>query len=293
MNQHFISIMQTPGYAGTDPVRISLEDAIHKLWADEKNLKSEKGKGRLMSMGYHSDRTELGSRRESEFNSLDCIMIDCDGVQDEDGNVDKDAIEHFCKFAESYDFVLWQTSTSTAEKPKFRVLIPLTRTVKWTNYTKKAIARLFCKWTDPKASWHEEPLAPKIGTMIVHDGKQFPAEVLEKVEKQIVDDVKVQKEISRQLDMMMAYKSELRKVSVLNNEKVRHYLDTSYTKMKGNGDSDSSLYRAICVCVVAGDKETLDVVIEKALSEHWGEMELARKVRSAESSIGKKIECFH
>lgn len=66
------------------------------------------------------------------------------------------------------------------------------------------------------------------------------------------------------------------------SDKVVKYLSTPYPMTRGNGDSDSSLYSAICACRCAGDDATLDAVLSKARSERWTEAELKRKVGDAE-----------
>lgn len=73
------------------------------------------------------------------------------------------------------------------------------------------------------------------------------------------------------------------------SDKVVKYLSTPYPATRGNGDSDSSLYSAICACRCAGDDRTLDAVLCKARSERWTEAELTRKVRDAERFAGSRV----
>lgn len=79
------------------------------------------------------------------------------------------------------------------------------------------------------------------------------------------------------------------------NPKVRYYLDTPFLKKSGNGDSDASLYKAMCVCLSANDTNTLEEVKMKARSEKWTERELARKISNAERYIarGGKMQTRH
>ena len=72
-----------------------------------------------------------------------------------------------------------------------------------------------------------------------------------------------------------------------NNLKVRYYLDTPFLKKSGNGDSDSSLYKAMCVCLSCNDSGTLEEVKSKAIREKWTERELARKISDAERYIAR------
>ena len=59
---------------------------------------------------------------------------------------------------------------------------------------------------------------------------------------------------------------------------IRHYLDTSYPKLTGNGDSSISLFKAIRCCVKYNDKLTLKKVINKAAKERWTTKEIERMI---------------
>jgi len=83
------------------------------------------------------------------------------------------------------------------------------------------------------------------------------------------------------------YGYKMNNVNVMNNEKVRHYLNTSYTKITGNGDSNISLYTAICVCITADDNNTLNLVLNKAKGEKWTEQELQKKIKEAKKFCKK------
>jgi len=81
--------------------------------------------------------------------------------------------------------------------------------------------------------------------------------------------------------------SSKRDLDVSANPKVRHYLDTPYLKKTGNGDSDASLYKAMCVCLSANDVNTLEEVKTKARSEKWSERELSRKISDVQKFISR------
>lgn len=72
---------------------------------------------------------------------------------------------------------------------------------------------------------------------------------------------------------------------VSEDERIEYYLSTDFPLMKGNGDSASSLYTAICVCLAHGDEETLDRVLDKARSENWSEKELKRNISQAKKFL--------
>ena len=65
-----------------------------------------------------------------------------------------------------------------------------------------------------------------------------------------------------------------------NYDVIRHYLETSYPKLKGNGDSSISLFKAIRCCLKYNDKATLKKVINKAVLERWTTKELERMIEN-------------
>ena len=65
-----------------------------------------------------------------------------------------------------------------------------------------------------------------------------------------------------------------------NYDVIRHYLNTSYPKLTGNGDSSISLFKAIRCCIKYNDKVTLRKVINKAVVERWTTKELERMIRN-------------
>ena len=63
-----------------------------------------------------------------------------------------------------------------------------------------------------------------------------------------------------------------------NYDVIQHYLNTSYPKMTGNGDSSISLFRAVRCCIKYNDSATLEKILTKAKNEHWSARELDRLV---------------
>ena len=64
----------------------------------------------------------------------------------------------------------------------------------------------------------------------------------------------------------------------LGYDVIQHYLNTSYPKLQGNGDSSISLFKALRCCLKYCDKETLKEIINKAFREHWSEKEIQRMI---------------
>lgn len=65
-----------------------------------------------------------------------------------------------------------------------------------------------------------------------------------------------------------------------NYDVIRHYLETSYPRLNGNGDSSISLFKAIRCCIKYNDKVTLKKLINKALLERWTTKEIERMIRN-------------
>ena len=65
-----------------------------------------------------------------------------------------------------------------------------------------------------------------------------------------------------------------------NYDVIRHYLNTSYPKLQGNGDSSSSLFKAIRCCLKYNDKVTLKEIINKAFRERWTTKEISRMIEN-------------
>ena len=64
-----------------------------------------------------------------------------------------------------------------------------------------------------------------------------------------------------------------------NNSKVLYYLNTSFLKQKGNGDSNYSLFVALSICYNANDEATMEKVKQKALDEGWTHKEINYKLK--------------
>lgn len=66
---------------------------------------------------------------------------------------------------------------------------------------------------------------------------------------------------------------------------VLHYLRTDYPKLNGNGDSATSLFKAVRCCMKYGDNGTLLEILAKAKRERWTEKELNRILMNVEKYI--------
>lgn len=278
---HYISICTENGKKASLSGRITLQEYL----ANFKELSYPTKEDNFLLYGGFIESDLPYNRHESNLlMKMNVAVIDCDNSK---GNPDPNVIDKFREDMKDYDYVLYQTSTSTKECPKFRAIIPLDRTINYDKYTKKAVLQVFDEYSDKAATWFFSVDSNHLDTVEIHDGKLFPSiHITSKANKLMTLSMLEEHQRSKIASTERLYSLD-RKKNVSNNAKVRHYLDTSYTKMTGNGDSDSSLYVAICVCVTAGDDETLDDVLSKARMEHWSRQELDRKINQARRFVRK------
>ncbi len=276
---------KTSGKGATDMVKMELTQALK-----EAMLKAPEDKHDcwLMSHGYSSESNEY-HRGEGSFNRIDTILLDFDNE-----DKDKDLKTKFEDEYNKYDYIIWESASSTSECPKFRVLFLMDKPIEFligedgVKYTKKAIVSIFAKYKPDKvASWFYTPTKSKLNTVKHNRGIAFPSASVSWMAMSLMKTSMLRTEMFENEMRNEEHTDENKQRDVSNNDKVRHYLDTSYTKITGNGDSDSSLYRAICVCVTANDESTLDSVLNKAMMEHWSRQELERKVKQARRFVRK------
>ena len=113
--------------------------------------KPTKEESMLVFNGYNSDLDEY-PRKESELDKFSSIFIDCDNEAS-----DPDIIEKFKNVMQNFDYMIYETASSTKERPKFRAIIPLDGELEWNKYGKQAIFQLFKRFADEKASWFFTP----------------------------------------------------------------------------------------------------------------------------------------
>ena len=183
--EHYFSYMIEGGRAAKKSLRLSIEESFNILWTPEHTKAIEKGTGSLMAMGYDNTKESLDERKEALFTHMSVMMIDCDNL-----TYDKDIMNKFSDYLTNYEYWTYESASSTPDRPKFRAIVPLDAEIEWTQFNKKAIGHLFSMFVDEGASWFEEPLLPKLNTIIHHKGKLFPSKILSK----IIEDLKRQYE---------------------------------------------------------------------------------------------------
>ena len=160
--EHYLSVTIESGAFSNTMVKAPL---LQVLAESTRKAPQKKDDCWLVSNGYN-DRGGKYTRAEHNFDWIDTILLDVDNPQGDPSLLDKFKCEHA-----QYDYVLWQTASSSVERPKFRVILLLDKKIPWINepqkFTKEAINQTFSFWTDDKASWHFTPTKSKNITNLV------------------------------------------------------------------------------------------------------------------------------
>lgn len=68
---------------------------------------------------------------------------------------------------------------------------------------------------------------------------------------------------------------------------VKRYLETPFPKVRGNGNSASWFYAALCTCIEYNDNKTLQEVKDKAKREKWTQHEIDHTEQNARDAVSK------
>ena len=151
--------------------RVELGEALRFILNPE-NASEEKG-GWLFHPAFNTSE-QTYKRWESKMDRFATIMIDCDNK----GN-DPDIIQKWYDAFGEYDFIIYETYSSTKEQPKFRVIIPMDEELEWSRSAKAAIFQTFNQFTDDKATWYFAPTKNRLNTVKTNNaGRKFPTSIL-------------------------------------------------------------------------------------------------------------------
>ena len=168
--EHYVSLTIESGQFSNTMVKAPLGQVLREATYKAPQNKEDCW---LISNGYN-DRGGKYARAEHNFEWIDTILLDVDNPQGDPSLLDKFKREHA-----QYNYVLWETASSSVERPKFRVILLLDKKIPWINeqqkFTKNAILQTFSFWTDDKASWHYTPTKSKLATFIGNRGKPYPS----------------------------------------------------------------------------------------------------------------------
>ena len=216
--------------------KIDLLEAIDCLCLPE-YASINKDDSLLIFQGYSSEKDEY-AREYAELDEFSSIFIDCDN----DGE-DPDIIEKWKEDMKDWDYLLYETHSSTKDRPKFRAIVPMDGILKWDRYAKAAIFEKFKKYADKRASWFYAPTRGKLNTIIDHmTGTWYPSESIrigieeEKRRERMEQDRRLVDDMRRILSYRNAERNE---DGWRNLPSVKHCLEGLV-----EGERDDSLNRA-------------------------------------------------
>ena len=189
-----------------------------------------------------------------------------------------------------YDYILYTSFNHTAEHHKFRVLL---------HYCGLDYSLLGANLDEIKSNWHFTletmfPWADK-NAMDMTRAFYLPAarpeyfyHINETGKKFYLPMMKRPILKTEGYDGIIAkhYKNNTT-IDAHKKKNVEYYLSTSFNKINGNGNSNTSLYNAICTCLACHDDSTLEEVIRKARNEKWSESEIRTKIECARRFVGR------
>lgn len=268
---HYISVSEDAGTMGKTALRVPLYDAVEHF-PDIARL--NKLDNTLLFGGYFDVPDSYSRLENQEYMKMNVVLIDCDNGKDAQPHTwDKDIIQKFKADMAQYQYVIWETYSSTPERPKFRALIPIDKTLKFTKDVKQAVFQVFRDYADPRASWFFAPDTRHLKT-VYHksDGELFPSCHIMRFADEIARTRKLfEAEIERRASMRKVFHSDWKNNSEgwRNLPSVKHCLEGL---VKGERDN------ALCAACYAMDKngykdaipQFLDeCVVDRAFKEKW------------------------
>ncbi len=174
--KHYISICRERGTKCDEAVKVELCEAMTALTQAE-NTREAKHDNFLLFPAY-SSTSDKYPRLEAAVDRFSVVVLDCDN---DESHPDANIIDKWKEQMSGYDYLIYETASSTPACPKFRIILPLDDELEWSKNAKKAIFHRFRQLADFKASWFFSPNTPKLSTVYDHEGKrEFPATVLKK-----------------------------------------------------------------------------------------------------------------
>ena len=189
------------------------------------------------------------------------------------------------KMLKGFEYYMYDSSSSCAEASCFRLIIPLKEKVKaiFIKHKNKALQEIFfgCDIRSfDVGRWFFCPSVKcgqyRLNNEVVHEEGQ-PLDFYELVHWSKLDELNLKSKQKKRFETTFANMSD--------DERVRYYLDTEFPLMRGNGNSASSLYTAITVCLFHKDYDSFSEVLDKARRENWSEKELKRKIKDAKNFL--------
>lgn len=177
---HYISVCEDSGTKAETAIRVPLYEAVEYFPALARLNKTD---NTLLFGGYFNLPNSYSRLEGQDYMKMNVVLIDCDnGENNKPYTWDKDIIQKFKDDMKNYQYVLWETFSSTPERPKFRALIPLDATLDYTKDVKQAVFQVFRDYADSKASWFFAPDTRHLPTIYnKKDGVLFPSACIRKL----------------------------------------------------------------------------------------------------------------
>lgn len=177
---HYISVCEDSGIKAETAIRVPLYEAVEYFPSLARLNKTD---NTLLFGGYFNLPNSYSRLEGQDFMKMNVVLIDCDnGENNKPYTWDKDIIQKFKDDMKNYQYVLWETFSSTPERPKFRALIPLDATLDYTKDVKQAVFQVFRDYADAKASWFFAPDTRHLPTIYnKKDGVLFPSACIRKL----------------------------------------------------------------------------------------------------------------
>lgn len=266
---HYISICKEQGTACNVAVKVPLSECLTCLCQAE-NARSSKTENFLLFPAYSHAKDEY-PRWESQVDRFSVIVLDCDNYQNDPSIIDK-----FKERMKTYNYLIYETFSSTRERPKFRAIIPLDDELVWSKAAKKAIFERFKDVADFRASWFFSPDANHLNTIYEHDGIEYPASSLLEDIRRVEDRLKFE-------DELFSLKSRIcrRDQFARKDENGWRRLPSVKKCLEGlhKGERDSSLNAACYAMDKNGYRERIREFLDEVVCERTIKDKFYRKYR--------------
>ena len=150
VDKHYISVCASRGNHCAVAGKVELGEAMKFLSLPE--MAGERKEDCVLIFNGYSDTEGHYSRLENELTKFSTIFIDADNP-----GSDPNLVNEFKEAMKDYDYWLYETYSSTPERPKFRAIIPMDEVLDWEHNAKVAIFRIFGRFADDHASWFYSP----------------------------------------------------------------------------------------------------------------------------------------
>ena len=272
---HYVSVSIDSGRAAVDAIRVPLNDLVSSFPTIARLNKEDNTLlfGVYLDLPDNYDRKGLESHPGARINTL---FIDCDnGIHDKPETWDKDIMVKFKEDMKDFNYIIWETYSSTTARPKFRALIPLDKTIKYNKCVKRAVYHMFKDYADSNATWYFAPDIRHLDTVDLHlsDGfKLFESSAIEHIASQLQEEENQRNAINWSFQIHQASRG------IKHNPEGWRNLPSVKKCLEGLhvGERDSSLNAACYAMKQYGYKDNIPEFLDEVICDN----EIKRKFRN-------------